>query len=170
MLLKLAADKAGWSKPLCGRQKRRASRSRHRAARVVRQRGGASGRGLGGQGTAPSSWSAWSARSIVARPSTPIRGGGADGRRHRLRSVGGALRQDHAEGMASSSSRTSTTIRCCACPRCRRLKCTSCPRRISRAASVSQPPRSSRRAGQCAFRRDRQAHPHLPINTAELAG
>ena len=35
----------------------------------------------------------------------------ADGRRHRLRPVGGALRRDHAARTASSSSRTSTTTR-----------------------------------------------------------
>ena len=52
---------------------------------------------------------------------------GADGRRHRLRPVGGAVRRDHARGTARSSSRTSTTTRCCASTRCRRSRCTSCP-------------------------------------------
>jgi len=112
-VLELAAQKAGWGRPLAGSKD--AGRSRgiavHESFQYLRRPGGER---FQRKKTDPSSSSALVCAVDCGVAVNPNIIAMQIGVRHRLRPVGRADGRNHAEGRAASSSPTSTTTRCCA--------------------------------------------------------
>ena len=118
--------------------------SRRRGARDLQHLRGPGGRGqLDAQGGRQGR--AGGLRGRLRHRGQPRRHPGADGGRHRLRPGRHPARRDHARRAARSCRPTSTATRCCGSTRCRRSRCTSCPRPSGRPASASPACRRSAR-------------------------
>ena len=106
--------RAGWGTACAAGRRFAASRSTSRkAASAPRWSRSRSTR------TARCGCTAWSSAIDAGHVVNPLTRRDADRKRHRLRPHRRALRRDHHQATGRSSSRTSTTIRCCAWPRCR---------------------------------------------------
>ena len=140
----LAAEKAGWGKPLAPGKAWREARARRGRARVVQYR--TSRRWP--RSPCKAEHSVHRRPRRLRRRLRPCRQSRyrarADGRRHRLRPVGRALRRDHAQGRRGRAVEFRRLSAYCASTRCRRSRCTSCRRPTSRPASASRACRRSR--------------------------
>ena len=115
-VLRLAADRAGWARPLLPRP-----RSRNRGALHVRQLRRPRRRGIGRRGRASAGAPDRGGRRLRARRESERSRGASAGRRDRW-TERRALWPDHGGAAVASDSRTSTTIGCCGCATRRRSR------------------------------------------------
>ena len=168
----------------------RQARPRRRRARIVQHDGRAGRRGHGGDGRQVHGRSR-RLRGRLRHRGQPRRDPRADGRRHRLRAVGGALRRDHAQGRRGRAvelprlpgaadqrdaggrgahrRRRRTSRRASASPACRRSRRRWPTRSPPPPASACASCRCRSRDRRCGARACRQA-PIAPSRIARVAG